>query len=445
MKIFILGHSAEALFKLPPKPFLQPVNLAELVLPIPNTNDLAENRFFMLDKLNFKDCPEYIGVLTNRFNEKYKDLIGLDSLNLIQHKLKPHVVYAADPTAFSFPNWVSWSCVYHKTYEPYLKDLAAFMGLPLVSKPTFWANNFICHKNVFLEFIDAFQKVFFKMHAKYGYDFNMYVEDQSRVAAYVYERVAMIYFANRPDLSIVKLPNFLDQIMFFGSSTENYAPLTQIWRDSLLNIGVKPENIKHSTFSLPSNYRKDVQFQTKEYAYCIERKVHYIIQHLKQYKAEGIRHQYCVMADCDLMFFPNRSLSWKDLFSFMEVHDGDLYLPYENHNKDVPQGNTGFVMLKTEKIDAVLAAYEKVHEKIKNAVTELNKHGLFKSVPYVDQTIINECDLGIKIVLLPSSFAMHGADHSYPFKQSALFHHAIGATNVPAKVNQMMEAWNMMN
>jgi hypothetical protein len=441
MKVFVLGHREDDLRHVPKKSFLQPVNLGELALPIENTNDLAENRFFLLDDSYFENCPEYLGVLSTRFNKKYDSLVGLDSLDILMPKLRPQTVFAADPTTYRFPNWISWGHVYHKTFDIYFKDLASFMGLPAVNKPTFWANNFICHKSVFLDFIKVFKKAF----EKYGYNFVMQVDDPTRTAAYVYERAAMLYFANRSDLEIKRIPTFLDQIMFFGSSTENYKTLTEMWKNSLLNIGVKKENIKHSTFSLPSGYKKDVAFQTKEYAFCIERKVHYIIEHLKRYKAERIAHRYCAMVDCDIQFFPKKNNSWKDFLAFVETNEGDYYLPYEAHQNDKPVGNSGFVFFKTEKIDVVLRAYEIVHDKIKTAILELNKHGLFKTVPYVDQSIINEFDLGAKLVIIPRNFSMHGADHSHPFKESVLFHHAIGATTVPAKINQMIEAWNIMN
>ena len=56
--IFVLGHEKCQIDKIPSKPFLHKINLNQLELPIKNTNDLAENRFFLLKKEQFNNCKD---------------------------------------------------------------------------------------------------------------------------------------------------------------------------------------------------------------------------------------------------------------------------------------------------------------------------------------------------------------------------------------------------
>lgn len=252
MKIFVLGHNQESLSQVPDTNYLERVDLSKLELHIPNTNDLAENRFYLTNPEFFRNQPDYIGTLTYNFNNKYHDLIGLENLDSIKNLLEPDTVLAAAPTHTFFKNhWLKWTYSYHQTIEPYMKDLSDIMGIPLTNDDTLWANNFICHKEVFIDFVKTFQKTFQTMHQKHGYNFKMKVDDTSRTAAYLYERVAMLYFSNRKDLKIKRIPLLLDSILFGSSAADNYRTLTNSWRSSLQEVGVQKQNIMHISYHIP--------------------------------------------------------------------------------------------------------------------------------------------------------------------------------------------------
>ena len=87
LKCYVLGHSEKSLESIPDCPWLAKTNLNDLALPIPNTNEIAENRLFLADESFFDwDC-EYIGTLTWQYDRKYCWALSLSDLEELMPEL----------------------------------------------------------------------------------------------------------------------------------------------------------------------------------------------------------------------------------------------------------------------------------------------------------------------------------------------------------------------
>lgn len=216
LKIFVIGHSD---FNIPEFDFLEKVNCSKLEIEHQN-NQLGENRIYLSDIVEKSDA-EYVGFVSWRYEEKRGQvghpatpLISLDRL-----ELSPNVVWCPWPAN----NWAKGSIAYHTGIEPYLKELSEHTKLPLSYYSGIWANSFICHKSVYLQFQKFFRDVFDIFHKKYGFNFNFYVPDgksvhpngitrydhldySKRKVAVFYERVATLYFSARHDLILKTIP-----------------------------------------------------------------------------------------------------------------------------------------------------------------------------------------------------------------------------------------------
>lgn len=427
LRIYTLGHSEESLKIIPNHHAFKKVNLNDLVLPIANTNDLAENRFFLLDESYFHDCPEYIGVLTAQYEKKYPALIKWNKILDLQNHLNPEEIFAASPTElFNEGKWVEWSFDYHKTIKPYLEDIANFAQIPLSNNPTFWANNFICHKRVFFEFIKFFKKIFNYMHPKYGFNFAFKVDDTNRTAAYLYERVSMLWFSNKDNLKISKIPDDYDwsSTLWIATSATNYEELTSIWHESLMRMGIQSENISHNIIDIPKNINAKVKFQADVWYYCIQKKIEYLIEVLKGNLLQN-KYKYFISTDCDIQYFFNKNHMWKLLFNYIDTTDFDIYFqPEDNVNIC-----GGFYIVKKDNIKKIIDFLEKVITGMKIAKKS--------DMPYADQTIMKNLMNTINSCVLPPATCVQGPAFVPEYKKTYLFHHAICAYDKKMKLAQM--------
>lgn len=445
MKIFILGHNEDSLKKIPELEFLEKTDLSKLNLPVPNTNDIAENRFYLQDPETFSNCPEYIGTLTHNFNDKYHDLIGLENLESIKNLLKPDTVLAAAPTHDFFKNhWLKWTYSYHQTIEPYMKDLSNIMGIPLTNEDTLWANNFVCHKTVFIDFVNNFRKTFQEMHKKHGYDFKIKVDDPSRTAAYIYERVAMLYFSNRKDLKIKRIPLLMDSVLFGSSAADNYRTLTQSWKTSLQEAGVQKQNIMHISYQIPRGYKPEIKFKSDTYNYCIKMKLENMLKVFKTVQSGNSHHRYIFWSDCDVQFFPNRLQEWKKLIRFMEEKDRDIYYPHEYSENDTPLLNAGVLMYKKSKSDIVVDFYEMIHKRWNEILEEYDGRlpEMIARYPFFDQSLIREEKHKINYELIPQRWQIHARERQEEYRKTILFHHAVDTITLYDKIEKMEKVRN---
>ena len=204
MVIFVCGHNEGQLLTIPNVHCLRKINLSDLPLDELQNNQLSEHRVYLTD-IPQKTQSEYIGFATWRWNEKWHCHchISLENLNTILSKLSPNTILC--PRVAN--NWLDVTTQSHPGIEIYLKELSEHTQLPLNNKPGFWANNFICHKSVYLGWQKFFRENFYYFHKKYEFDFDFYVTEQyqCRLAAVFYERFSLLYFTNRDDLKIESL------------------------------------------------------------------------------------------------------------------------------------------------------------------------------------------------------------------------------------------------
>lgn len=207
LKIFVLGHKKEQLEKIPQKKFISTINLSNLNIQISNnkvinTQDLAENKFFLSDHI-FRSQESFIGIITHRYKQKYD--LDIENLFKLKNRLEMSCVYTCHTAR---KDWYEYTINYHPGIDRYLKEISYVFNLPIRKKNVFWANNFICHKSIFAEFALVFRQIFHYMHEKYGYNFDYKVDSgqEHRRAAFLYERISMMYFSNQDNLDIIQIP-----------------------------------------------------------------------------------------------------------------------------------------------------------------------------------------------------------------------------------------------
>ena len=439
LDVFVLGHQQKQLDSIIKKPFLHPINLNSLELPIQNTNHIAENRFFLLKQDQFKTCKDYIGILTANFDSKYPYLCSLADLDKIKNKLAKNMVFAASPTeTFYDGKWLKYTYKYHLTIQKYIEEMANTFHLTLEENPTVWANNFICHKSVFFQFLDFFKKVFYYMHGKYEYAYQLKVDDPSRTAAYVYERISMLYFANRTDLTIYALPDknpfSIDTVNFISLASENYNLLSKNCLADLEKLGVKKDNITHQIIELPESMQGEIRFGTDIWHHSIQNKISLIIDILEK-SATKTNYKYFVCHDCDVQFFPNRLHVWEELFDYVNSTDYDFYFQPEIVG-DQYELCAGFYIIKKTRIKKALYFLNLVLNHLKNTPKE--------ELEYADQSVMKMLQHKTKMVLLPEKYCAFAGRFDEKHKQTYLFHHAIAAKTVVEKLTQMRKMNKLM-
>jgi hypothetical protein len=202
-KIFVLHHGASPAVD---RPYLSKVNLQTIEIPTEfQDNRLAESRVYFWDAV-LDQQQEFVGFATSRWDEKWIRLITLDRLHQVDEMLARDHVLAALPTVTS--SWVTDSEACHPGIGTLIREMAQVSGIDLSERPTFWANNFICHQDVYRNFLTCWKKLFFHFYRKYGFDlpFSVGEFDSKRQFAYLAERFTMLYFSGRSDLQILSIP-----------------------------------------------------------------------------------------------------------------------------------------------------------------------------------------------------------------------------------------------
>ncbi len=200
----MLHHLQSALDQVPLQSELVPINLSELELGPLQDNQLGESRAFLRD---FSDVTEeYVGFVNARFDQKYFQL------HTRLHTLVPTVRRFAAPGWVLAPwpgdNWIEVTNTYHPSMLPLVGELLALQGLPRAGNRTsVWANDFVCHRSVFFDWLRFWRSSFDHFYAKYGLQLPFAGEgtDRNRQTAYFLERITAAYFANRPDVRVVGL------------------------------------------------------------------------------------------------------------------------------------------------------------------------------------------------------------------------------------------------
>ncbi len=222
LKLFVLYHCQQYLNNTPDIEHAQKINLTKLKTPH-RSNMLGEGRAF-LDDLDTEGA-EYIGVINARWNHKYTHQFAYKLkttfTDIPNHALEAIDIGTLSKTSVIAPwttdapilnlnnNWYDFTLGIHPTMSRLLSELVSVTKFdPRNGRRSFWANDFICHRLVYLEFVKYWRRIFAHFHGRYGYLLPMssWGIDTCRAPAYFYERVSTLYWANRLDLTVVPIP-----------------------------------------------------------------------------------------------------------------------------------------------------------------------------------------------------------------------------------------------
>lgn len=206
--VFVLGHNKSQIERVNGRSYLQLVDLKNLKLPKSEweNNQLAENRIF-LSPLVEDIKSQYVGFITASYPQKYPHIPLFNDINQLKPQLSPDTILVAETNS---EQWAYHSEQSHPGIETYLEEISRITGLSLSARSSFWGNNFICPTSEFNKFLIFWRKQFEYLYNKYKFDFDFHVaehDDPSRRAAYLYERLTTLYFANASHLKIVPITN----------------------------------------------------------------------------------------------------------------------------------------------------------------------------------------------------------------------------------------------
>lgn len=192
-KIFILAENDDKLNKIKNNVYFHKVNLSKLEVQH-QINLLAENRIYFSDLVEEK--MDFIGFASYRWNEKYKNKLE----DQCRVDIGENQILVADKVD---KNWADRSESLHPGMGRLLIEMSEISGLNLKCGETFYSNNYICSKKIFDDFLIYWKFVFNYFYIKYGYNLpfsNSWKSNQYKPQlhqAYFYERITMLYFANK--------------------------------------------------------------------------------------------------------------------------------------------------------------------------------------------------------------------------------------------------------
>ncbi|RTK94079.1 MAG: hypothetical protein EKK64_09235 [Neisseriaceae bacterium] len=213
LKIYLCGHD-NLVRRYPNYPHFQYVNLDKLNIGKYQLNQLSESRIFLSD-LDLS-C-EYIGFLSLNYNIKFTSpnlpatkKEGQPVLPMFKHlhkiELKKDILHCC---VISQPVCKEWFKDYFPGILPYLNDIENFSKLSLNSFPSILSNSFVCHVEVFKEFLSVWRPIF--DYAWENYNLNDLADrikghaDRRRAAGYLFEAISVLAWTEtikRKNLSV---------------------------------------------------------------------------------------------------------------------------------------------------------------------------------------------------------------------------------------------------
>jgi hypothetical protein len=221
---------------------------------------------------------------------------------------------------------------------------------------------------------------------------------------------------NSDDVSI------LNESIIISYSTSNYEPLTSLYLDSLKNIGVKDNNIKHKTEIFDDIIFKNEGFQSDLWYFAVSNKIQHLITVLENYKSGDSK--YFIFSDCDIYFIEKNKEKWMELKKFIDENQNDIFF-MSDINQTV---NAGFYIIKNNlNIKYIISFF-------KNVLFILSNRDK-KSMELGDQTIINEMLYAINYDNIPLDFIIYGT--IIYNNNKSLIHHAVCCKTKDEKINQI--------
>lgn len=204
LHVYVLGHNEEQYKNIKTRDYLEFVRLDKLEVGEYQLNDFGENRFLYTGFE--KNLPaEYVGTVTaswntkNRYDFYGKYILMVDFLHELD--LQPKTVWAP---ILALDDWMKYTEECHPGFDKYLKQLSEITGVTSARK-TLWCSNFICHRDVMLDYVKFFKDTFEKVNAVHKWDYSdFYMSDYytDRRSAAIGERITMYYFSSRDDLEL---------------------------------------------------------------------------------------------------------------------------------------------------------------------------------------------------------------------------------------------------
>jgi hypothetical protein len=204
--IFVLHNEQEVLNKIYAGPSVKKINLNDLNLdPKYANNSLAENRFFVYlsENIDILKDYDYIGVCSASWDFKYKTLNK--NSNVIELGKIPELAEEFDNPFIYVPSfvkdWYNESIFNHAGMEVYIDELLKRNNFKSTGN-SFYSNNFICKRSIFINFIKWWKVEFDYFFKKYRYTYHYNSENYENYkpdvnCSYFYERLTISYFANK--------------------------------------------------------------------------------------------------------------------------------------------------------------------------------------------------------------------------------------------------------
>jgi hypothetical protein len=214
----------------------------------------------------------------------------------------------------------------------------------------------------------------------------------------------------------------LENSLIISYSTPNYSKLTEVFLNSLKNLG--NIDINHLIDNPPENLLKVEGFQTDLWYYCVFNKIKHLINVLKNHLMHPNK-KYFIFCDCDIWFIRNNFNEWKNLEKNIIDENNDIFFMREQVSDDI---NSGFFIIKNNnRIENVINFFVNVLNVINNSDRQ--------DMPFGDQTIINNLKTQLNYGFISNDYVIYGP---YIFNKSrSLFHHAVFCSNIEEKLIQI--------
>lgn len=217
----------------------------------------------------------------------------------------------------------------------------------------------------------------------------------------------------------------LDKCLFIAYSTSNYQKLTNMWIDSLKNLGISDNNIKHLIETPDINLLKNTGFQSDLWHLCVKNKIKHLIDTLKEYNNLYSHIKYFIFTDCDIIYFKENKHYWNNLKEYIDNSNKDIFFMRNGTHEIL---NSGFFIIKN-------------NNNLKNIITfftdvvDIMNKKKKNQLPFGDQTVINENKKQIMYDYIPNDYVVFGT--TIFNKSKSLMHHATSCRDVDDKIKQI--------
>jgi hypothetical protein len=209
LRVFAFYHDRDVLAEVPDRPWVVKGHMPDLS---PQFDPrLGEGRLILSPVVEDAGGAEYVGGVNGRAHRKYADFRWEDFEARLRPHLHPGRVVALWPTGrgpVPTDDWLRFSEAYHPGMAAPVRELCAAVGIEICAgRPSLWANDFVCHRDVWRDWLNTYRRAATWAVGRWGYDppFADPPDGRERKVAYLLERVTTAYFAARADLAVVPL------------------------------------------------------------------------------------------------------------------------------------------------------------------------------------------------------------------------------------------------